>query len=60
MDVGRLNSERDKEGIAQFLADYEHFKFPYNNISYPKQLKGNGNISSSLIIEESILIDLDH
>ena len=38
MDVGRLNSQRDEEGIAQFITEYEQFKFPYS-ISYPKQLE---------------------
>ena len=38
MDVGRLNSQMDEEGIAQFITEYEQFKFPYD-ISYPKQLK---------------------
>ena len=38
VDVGRLNSQRDEEGIAQFITEYEQFKFPYS-ISYPKLLK---------------------
>ena len=58
MDVGRLNSQRDEEGIAQFITEYEHFKFPYN-ISYPKQLKYDEDEDGNEIVQILIKIYLN-
>ena len=40
MDVLKVNGERDLEGMAKFIEDYERYKYPdWDNITYPEGMK---------------------
>ena len=45
MDVERLlSSVKDDEGLAQFMTDYEKYKYPdSSNLTYPDAMKGDKN-----------------
>ena len=35
-----LSSVKDDEGLAQFIADYEKYKYPDSRLTYPDAMKG--------------------
>ena len=40
MDVLKVDGERDLEGMAKFIEDYERYKYPdWDNITYPEGMK---------------------
>ena len=40
MDVLKVDGERDLEGMANFIEDYERYKYPdWDNITYPEGMK---------------------
>ena len=44
VDVERLPSTKNEEGLAGLLALYENIKYPHhNNISYPTAMKGENH-----------------
>ena len=40
MDVLKVDGERDLEGMANFIEDYERYKYPdLDNLTYPEGMK---------------------
>ena len=40
MDVLKVDGERDLEGMAKFIRDYERYKYPdWDNLTYPEGMK---------------------